>query len=174
MRFEEAEIVMTNDGDFYRGFTASTSPSARHFNVARAFRRLFPNELGTEKKIQMLRVHYEKLWIKQDESSDVQPPKPVTESSEHIVTLSGHVTGYGVCMSTPKLMETIHYVKGVDVRKLSDDQLIAIIREREIEIAKLNSTQKVPARLKKRATELQAELDAVVAFLDSLDSTPTT
>ena len=172
MKFEEAEIVMTNDGTFYHHFTSAISPSGRHFSVAKAFRRLFPGEMATERKIQMLRIHYEKIWMKQDESSDVQSPKPVTESTEHVVTLSGYVTGYGVCMSTPKLMETIHYVNGVDVRKLSDDQLVTIIAQREFEIGKLNSTQKVPARLKKRIAELQAELDALVAFLDGLDSPP--
>ena len=177
MKFEEAELVMTNDGDFYRGFTAATTRAARHFNVTRAFRRLFPDEIVTEKKIQMLLFHYEKEWSHNSEPKYPSRTMAIAASIMKRTNVDDELQSNfksGEPMSTPKLIETIHYVNGVDVRKLSDDQLISIIAQREFEIGKLNSTKQVPARLKKRASELQTELDMLVAFLDSLDSTPTT
>lgn len=170
MKFDEAEIVMTNDGNFYREFIKRTTPATRYNTIERHFRRLFPQEVVTNKKIRMLQIHYEKMWLQLDQNADVCSPQPTSNPHSVVTVDGGYITGYGVTMSIPKLMETIHYVNGVDVRKLSDDQLITIIRDREMEIAKLNSTGKKPARLQKRANELQAELDALVTFLDGLDT----
>lgn len=168
MKFNDAEVVMSSDSTFYHAFIKCRTDSYRHSAVAKAFKRLFPNEIGDERKIRALLNYYSKRWESHGVyDKSVLKPEPVAT----LMMSNGYVTGYGVTMSTPKLMETIHYVNGVDVRKLSDDQLITIIRDREMEIAKLNSTGKKPARLQKRANELQAELDALVTFLDGLDTT---
>jgi hypothetical protein len=193
VKFEEAELVMTNDGEFYRAFTSVISTTARHSVVTKAFSRLFPEETVTEKKIQMLRTHYEKEWLAESRQKypsrsvaiaasiekrvNVDDDESQSDPQSYVMKIntSGYITGFGEApVSNVKLIDTVHYVNGIDVRKLSDDQLISIIREREMEIAKLNSTSKKPARLQKRAAELQVELDALVAFLDSLDSTPST
>lgn len=188
MKFEEAELVMTNDGDFYRAFLAMRSSAQRHDIVLRYFRKLFPQELATERKIQMLRIHYEKEWLSEEKQKYPSRSAAIAASIEKRVNVDddkpqsfvmkvetcNFISGFGETMSTPKLMETIHYVNGVDVRKLSDEQLINIIREREAQIAQLNSTKQVPARLKKKAAELQVELDALVSFLDNLDNPSTT
>lgn len=186
MKFEEVELVMTNDGEFYREFINTKSNDYRHYIVTKHFRRLFPEEIVTEKKVQMLRIHYEKEWLSDEKlrypfrsnalAASTAKEVNVDDDQQSLmmkINTSGYITGFGeLTVSTPKLLDTIHYVNGIDVRKLSDDQLLSIIQERETEIAKLNSTTKKPARLQKRVAELQTELDAFVTFLDNLDNPP--
>lgn len=171
MTFEEVELVLCNESEFYNAFRAARTPGSRLFIVGRYFKKLFPDELVTDKKARTLRIHFEKLWlnIEPDQDSYTQPRSCVIKADTFTIT-----SGDTMPASKAKLIETVHYVNGVDVRNLTDDQLIAVIRERELEIAKLNSTTRVPARLKNRANELQAELDALVAFLDGLDNPPST
>lgn len=163
MNFTEVELVMCNDGTFYRAFTGSTTTGGRLYMVGRYFKYLFPNETVTDKKIRTLRIHFEKLWL------NIQPPEETSQPFESTTTAMS-----GDTMPAPKtkLLQTVHYVNGVDVTALTDDQLISVIREREMEIAKLQSNTHMPARLKNRAAELQAELNALVEFLDNLDRKP--
>ncbi len=135
--------------------------------VGRFHKILFPREVLNELRVATLRVHFEQLWM------NIEPPADFdTSEFSNPPQTTNAMSGDPMPAPKTKLLQTVHYVNGVDVTALTDDQLISVIREREQEIAKLQSNTHMPARLKNRAAELQAELNALVEFLDNFDRNP--
>lgn len=64
-------------------------------------------------------------------------------------------------------IETITFVNGQDVNKMSDDQIFDTIAATEQEIARLNSTEHKPASLQKRIDGLVAGIEQLVALSDA-------
>lgn len=64
-------------------------------------------------------------------------------------------------------LETPTFLNGKDIKNYSDAELFEIIRRDEAEIKNLMGIESKPKALKDRINELQAGIDALVAFMDA-------
>ena len=69
--------------------------------------------------------------------------------------------------SAQPLFETKHFIRGVEAKDLSTDALLAVIKEAESEIEKLQAISTKTAHVATQIEELQAQLAEVVKVLDS-------
>lgn len=68
-------------------------------------------------------------------------------------------------MNSPKI-ETITFVNGTDVNNMSDDQLIALVKDIDKNIAVLKELGELPKRLAKRMETLEADRKKLFELLD--------
>lgn len=67
-----------------------------------------------------------------------------------------------------KLIETKVYVRGTDIKLLSDDELYNYLQEAEDHITKLKKIKKSPKRLLTQIQQAQADIIELVATLDTM------
>jgi hypothetical protein len=89
------------------------------------------------------------------------PAKIRTLIDNHAITLT---------QKEPKIMinmETITYLNGKPIKQASDAEMFEAIRQTEAEIKGLMGIDAKPKALKERMLKLQADIDALVAYMDA-------
>lgn len=81
---------------------------------------------------------------------------PLTTEKEEIMNTQTSVVAF----------ETVHYVYGTDVAKMTDDQLVDAIKQVEVEIAKLDVVKTKSKKIDAKKAELNDMLAKIVETLD--------
>ena len=103
----------------------------------------------------------------------------VGEMLKHQGTVTGRITGR-ITLPYPSLqdnipkettvminMETITYLNGKPIKQATDAEMFEAIRQTEAEIKGLMGIETKPKALKERMLKLQADIDALVAYMDA-------
>lgn len=69
-----------------------------------------------------------------------------------------------------KVIETITLIRGVRGDQVDDDSIFGIIGELEGSIADLSTIKNQPKKLKAKLASIQADIDALVAYVDGRES----